>query len=133
MRHFASVVKSIGLSASDVRPIIIARGEDESGWIITGGVPMSTGIGTWAMRSETSCRAVQTLIVGLNVRLIEDSPGTERDFRLSRNATVASSYSAGTVRNCSTSPLDSPTESVCTCTCGGSISGRVSTGALIKK
>ena len=56
--HRASVDVSTRDLLVDDRPIIITRLVDDSGWMITGGVPTFTTEGPWATRSVTSWRAL---------------------------------------------------------------------------
>ena len=57
IRQRASVDMSISGTVVDDSPTIITRAVDDSGWIMTGGVPTLTTLGPWATRSVTSCRA----------------------------------------------------------------------------
>ena len=103
---------------------------DDSGWIITGGVPTCGSACAWVSCSCTICRACRMSVPGSKIMSIVDSPVTDSERICSSHGTPLSrSCSSGTVISCSTSAADSPRASVWICTDGGVNCGYVSTRA----
>ena len=129
MVHRASTERSSSERSSDERPTIITRLDDEDGWSICGGVDTCGSANAWVSRSLTTWRACESEVPGSKTSSMLDSPATESEWMVSRNATPASrSCSSGTVISCSTSGAESPSASVWTSTVGGRNSGNVSRG-----
>jgi hypothetical protein len=79
----------------------------------------------WVSRSDTTWRARKMSVPGSKIITMDESPATDCEWILSRNATPWSrSASSGTVISCSTSFADSPSASVWISTYAGANSGR---------
>ena len=106
------------------RPIIEIRAVEDSGCIMTGGVPTFGRARIWVIRSWTSWRAAASSVPGLKTRSMADRPGIDRELIRSTHGTPLSrSCSNGTVTSDSTSVADRPNDSVCTSTVVGVNSG----------
>jgi len=118
--HRASTDMSISESSDDFKPIMATRLVDDSGWIITGGVPTLGSATACDSRSCVICRALRMSVPGSKTRSMDDSPVTDSELMcFSHGMPLSRSCSSGTVISCSTSAADSPRASVWICTDGG--------------
>ena len=128
--HRASTDMSISDSCFELRPIIMTRLSEATGWIMIGALPTAGSAWACDSRSCTACRARSTSVPRSKTRSIEESPVMDSERMVSSHGTPLSrSCSRGTVMSCSTSAADSPSASVWICTVVGTNSGYTSTEA----
>jgi hypothetical protein len=115
-------------------PIFITRLVDDRGWIMNGGADQVGRVGEIAaIRSATSCRAVNRSVPRSKMRRMSDSCSADLERISSRPGTPCSACSSGTVIRDSTCVGDSPMASVWISTRGGANSGNTSTGMSLAR
>ena len=67
------VMVAVSSLSFDESPTIITRLIDDSGWMMTGGVPTLGRVSARPMRSMTTCRAFRSGVPGWKIKSIDDS------------------------------------------------------------